>query len=275
MSGIRTFGLGWLVATAFVLPWSSLALAESDAGALAKAAQNPVADLVSVPLQLNMNFDTGPEDDVQMVLNVQPVYPITLNENWNLITRTIVPLISQPDFGVFSKRENGIGDVQFSAFLSPKAPTEGGWIWGAGAIAQLDTASDDRLGQGAWGLGPTAVALRASGPWVTGALVNNVWSVSEEDDRSEVNQFLLQPFINYNFPSSPGRYLTFAPIITADWEADSDERWLVPLGLGIGQITRFGGQPVNVQASFYYNVEAPQQAPDWQVRLQLQLMFPK
>lgn len=275
MIEIRAVGLVLLVVASLALSWSSHIMAESDAGALAKAAQNPVADLVSVPLQLNMNFDTGPEDDVQMVLNVQPVYPFTLNENWNLITRTIVPLISQPDFGVFNKRENGIGDVQFSAFLSPKSPTQGGWIWGAGAIAQLDTATDDRLGQGAWGLGPTAVALRARGPWVTGALVNNVWSVSEEDDRAEVNRFLLQPFINYNFLSSPGRYLTFAPIITADWEADSNERWLIPIGLGIGQITRFGGQAVNLQASFYINVEAPEQAPDWQLRLQLQLMFPK
>lgn len=263
------------VALACGLSCGSAAVAEDSAAGLAQAAQNPVANLISVPLQLNMNFGTGPEDDVQMVLNVQPVYPFELNENWNVITRTIVPLISQPDFGVFSDRENGIGDVQFSAFLSPKAPTAGGWIWGAGAVTQLDTASDDRLGQGAFGLGPTGVALRIDGPWVTGALINNLWSVSEDDDRGDVNQFLLQPFINYNFPGTPGRYLTFAPVITADWEADSSERWLVPLGLGIGQITRLGQQPVNLQASFYSNVEAPSGAPDWQVRVQMQLMFPK
>lgn len=254
---------------------ASASAAEDGAASLAQAAQNPVASLISVPLQLNMNFDTGPEDDVQMVLNVQPVFPFELNDRWNLITRTIIPMISQPDFGVFSARENGVGDVQFSAFLSPKAPTRGGWIWGAGAVTQLDTASDDRLGQGAFGIGPTGVALRISGPWVTGALVNNVWSVAEDGDREEVNQFLLQPFVNYNFPASPGRYLTFAPVITANWEAESSDRWLVPLGLGIGQITRLGGQPVNLQASFYGNVEAPDGAPGWQLRLQMQLMFPK
>jgi len=250
-------------------------MAADDATSLAKAAQNPVASMISLPLQFNMNFDTGPEDDLQTVLNVQPVVPFSLGENWNLITRTIMPVISQPDFGVYSKRENGIGDIQFSTFLSPKAPTGGGWIWGAGPIVQLDSATDDRLGQGAWGLGPTAVALRMAGPWVYGALVNNVWSVSEDDDRGEVNQFLMQPFINYNFPSSPGRYLTFSPIITANWEAESGEEWLVPLGLGIGQITRLGSQPVNLQAAFYYNVERPKGAPNYQVRLQFQLLFPK
>lgn len=264
-----------LIGAAVLVLVSHSSFGQGDAGALAKAAQNPVANLISVPIQLNMNFDTGPEDDVQLVVNVQPVFPFELNENWNVITRTIVPLISQPDFGFFSSRENGIGDIQFSAFLSPKAPTRSGWIWGAGAVTQFDTASDDRLGQGAYGLGPTAVALRSSGHWVTGVLVNNLWSVSEDSDRGDVNQFLLQPFVNYNFPDSPGRYFTFAPVITANWEADSGQRWLVPLGLGVGQITRFGGQAVNLQASFYTNVEAPDNAPGWQVRLQMQLMFPK
>jgi hypothetical protein len=129
--------------------------------------------------------------------------------------------------------------------------------------------------KGAWGLGPTAVALRISGPWVYGALVNNVWSVSEDHDRGKVNQFLAQPFINYNFPSGPGRYLTFSPIITANWEADNGQKWLVPLGLGISQITRLGTQPVNLQAAYYYNIERPDGAPSYQVRLQVQFMFPK
>jgi hypothetical protein len=183
-------------------------------------------------------------------------------------------VISQPAFGQVQSRENGIGDIQFSAFFSPKRPTSGGWIWGAGPLLQLNTASDDRLGQGAWGLGPAAVALRISGAWVYGGLINNVWSVSEDSGRADVNQLLFQPFVNYNFADHPGRYLTFAPVITANWEADSD-KWLVPLGLGIGQITKFGKRPVNLQASFYYNVERPDQAARYQVRLQMQLMFPK
>ncbi len=249
-------------------------VAAQDTDALAKAVQNPISDLISLPFQWNNNFDVGPLDKQQHVLNIQPVYPMSLNDDWNLITRTILPLISQPAFGPGQSRETGIGDIQFSAFFSPNKATSGGWIWGAGPILQLNTASDDRLGQGTWGLGPAAVALKISGPWVYGGLLNNVWSVSEDAGRADVNQMLFQPFINYNFANHPGRYLTFAPIITANWEADRD-KWLIPLGLGIGQITKFGKQPVNLQASFYYNVERPDQAPQYQVRLQIQLMFPK
>jgi hypothetical protein len=248
--------------------------AEPSAAELAKKAQNPVADLVSVPVQLNMNFGVGPADDLQLVTNIQPVLPFTLNDNWNLITRTIVPVISQPTFDVYPQRENGIGDIQFSTFFSPKKVKDG-LVWGAGAIAQLDTATDDRLGQGAWGLGPTLVVLKIGTPWVYGALVNNVWSVAEDSGRSKVNQFLLQPFVNYNFASSPGRYLTFAPIITANWEAASGQQWLVPIGLGIGQITRLGKQPINLQASYYGNVVRPDSGPDYQIRLQIQFMYPK
>ena len=256
------------------LLFSSSAVSQS-AEELARAAQNPVASLISVPFQNNTNFDVGPEEETQNVLNIQPVIPIDLSDKWNLITRTIVPVISQPAFMPGQERRNGLGDIQFSAFLSPKAPTPRGLIWGAGVIAQFDTASSDRLGAGATGLGPTAVALKSVGPWVIGGLINNVWSVSEDSGRDEVNVMLIQPFINYNFPDKPGRYLSFAPIITANWEAESGNRWTIPLGLGIGQITKFGRQPVNMQAAVYYNVETPDFGADWQMRLQLQLMFPK
>lgn len=246
----------------------------SDAASLAKAAQNPIAAMISVPLQYNINFDTGPLDGTQHLLNIQPVYPIDLNPKWNLITRTIVPVISQPAFAAGQDRTFGLGDIQFSALLSPKQ-TVGGWVWGAGAIAQLDSATNARLGQGAWGLGPTAVALHLGTTWVYGALVNNVWSVSTDAGRPRVNQMLLQPFVNYNFADHPGRYLSFSPIITANWEASSAQRWVVPLGLSIGQIMRVGRQPVNLQAGAYYNVERPDDATRWQVRLQMQLLFPK
>jgi hypothetical protein len=142
---------------------------------------------------------------------------------------------------------------------------------------QAPTASDDLLGQGKWGLGPTVVALHmASGsPWVYGALVNNIWSVGGDSDRTHVRQMLLQPFVNYNFPRIPGRYLSFSPVITANWEAGSGQKWTVPLGLGIGQVMKFGNQPVNLQAAAYYNVERPTGAPNWNIRLQLQLLFPR
>ena len=252
--------------------YSSLTIAQ-DTEELARAAQNPLASMISLPVQNNTNFEFGPEEDVQNVLNIQPVVPFSLNEKWNLITRTIIPVISQPGFSPDQSRKNGLGDIQFTSWASPKAVAANGWIWGVGAVAQLDTASDDRLGSGAWGLGPTAVVLKSSGAWVFGGLINNIWSVST--DRDDVNQMLVQPFVNYNFPDKPGRYLTFAPIITANWEADNDNVWTVPLGLGIGQVTRFGKQPVNMQASVYYNVVTPEFGAKWQLRLQLQLMFPK
>ena len=195
----------WLVIAVAVclLASTSLSAQEDDAAALAKAAQNPIADMISLPFQNNTNFDVGPLEKTQDILNIQPVLPFGLNTDWNLITRTIVPLISQPAFAPDQDREFGLGDVQFSTFFSPKKVVDG-WVWGAGAIAQLDTATNDRLGQGAWGLGPTAVALHLGKTWVYGALINNVWSVSTEEGRSSVNQMLLQPFINYNFPTRRG-----------------------------------------------------------------------
>jgi len=251
-----------------------VAAQQNDAASLAKAAQNPIADMISVPLQFNMNYDTGPLEKPQYLLNIQPVYPFSLDADWNVITRTIVPVLSQPAFTPEQDREFGIGDIQFSAFLSPRQAV-GGWVWGVGAIAQLNTATDDRLGQGVWGLGPTAVVLNLGKTWVYGALINNVWSVATDNGRPSVNQMLLQPFINYNFPDAPGRYLSFSPIVTANWKADSGQQWTVPLGVSIGQIFKIGAQPVNVQAGYYYNVERPDEASRYQVRLQLQFLFPK
>lgn len=249
--------------------------AEEEATALAKAAQNPVADMISLPFQYNANFNFGPLNKRQDVLNIQPVYPIHLNSEWNVITRTIVPVISQPPVVQNQDSTNGLGDVQFSAFFSPVKPTSGGWIWGAGPIVQFDTANNDRLGQGKTGLGPTAVLLKIDGPWVYGGLVNNIWSISG-GYRPAVNQFLFQPFINYNYPEHPGRYLTFSPIVTADWKAEgSGNEWTVPLGLGIGQIFKIGKQPINGQVSAYYNVERPENGPNWQLRIQFAFLFPK
>ena len=242
-----------------------------DATALAKKTQNPVADLISVPFQNNVNFGVGPHDDVQYILNIQPVIPFKLTEDWNLISRTIVPLIYQPELAPGVGEVFGLGDIQESLFLSPAKP--GKVIWGLGPIFQFPTATDDSLGQGKWGAGPTAVALTVHGPWVLGALVNNVWSFAGDSDRRDVNQMLLQPFVNYNLPDA--WYVVTAPIITADWEADGDDRWTVPIGAGVGKIVRLGKLPVNAQASAYYNVVRPDNAAEWQLRIQIQLLFPR
>jgi hypothetical protein len=239
---------------------------------LAKAAQNPVADLISLPFQNNTNFGYGPDDDIQNVLNIQPVIPFHLNENWNLITRTIAPLIYQPEVVEDTGDEFGLGDINFTAFFSPKRPTKG-IIWGAGPIFVFPTATDEKLGSEKWSAGPSAVALTVQGPWLYGALINNVWSFAGDDDRDNVNAMLIQPFVNYNLPD--GWYLSSSPIITANWEADNDDTWLVPVGGGVGKIFRIGNQPMNAQMQAFYNVEKPAVVGDWTLRFQLQFLFPK
>ena len=238
---------------------------------LAKAAQNPVASMISLPFQNNTNFEVGPKEKTQNVLNIQPVWPFSLNEEWNLITRTIIPVISQPEFIPGQDRENGLGDINFTAFLAPAKP--GKWIWGAGPVFLLPTATDDVLGTEKWGAGPSAVVLTMQGPWVYGALINQIWSFAGDDDRADVNQMMVQPFVNYNLPD--GWYLSSGPIITANWEADSGNKWTVPVGGGFGKIFRIGKQPMNASVQAFYNVEKPDNGPDWTLRLQVQFLFPK
>ena len=242
---------------------------EPGAADLAKAAQNPLASMISLPFQNNTNTNVGPQEKAQNILNIQPVWPIEWNHNWNFITRTIIPVISQPALTASGSRENGLGDISFSGWFSPKE--SGKWIWGVGAVALFPTGADT-LTQDKWGLGPTAVALTFNGPWVYGGLINNIWSVSGSGP-NDINSLTLQPFINYNLPG--GRYFTSSPLITVNWEADSGEQWTVPVGLGYGKIFKLGNAPVNGQISLYHNVEKPTNGADWQLRLQLQFMFPK
>ena len=247
--------------------------AEMSAEELAKLAQNPVGNLISVPFQNNTNLNFGPEKGTQNILNIQPVIPISVDKDWNIITRTIIPLIWMPSLGPGIDSKSGIGDIQLSAFLSPANP--GHWIWGLGAIAQFPTNSSEELGNKNWGLGPTAVVLHLDhgSPWVYGVLVNNVWSLTSDNQGGSYNNGLIQPFVNYNFPE--GFYLTSAPILTVDWKADSGQQWTVPLGGGVGKIFHIGKLPVNTQLSAYYNVVKPDFGANWQIRAQVQLMFPK
>ena len=267
----------WLAAVVFGVAMLAAmrAHAEMSAEELAKLAQNPVGNLISLPFQNNTNLNFGPLKKTQNILNIQPVIPIEVSPEWNIITRTIVPVVSQPALVEGGSRVDGIGPTEFSAFLSPADP-KGGVIWGAGPIIQAPTTSDSALGSYRWGLGPTFVILHLDkgDPWVYGFLVNNVWSVGSGAGGS-YNNFLLQPFVNYNFTDHPGLYLTSAPILTADWKVNNSNRWTVPLGGGVGKIFHFGKLPVNTQISGYYNVVRPDFGPNWQIRAQVQLMFPK
>ena len=242
-----------------------------DQAALAQAAQNPVANMISLPLQNNTNFGVGPGDDTQNILNIQPVIPVSLSDNWNLITRTIAPVIYQPEMVPGTGSEFGLGDINTTLFFSPAKP--GKLIWGLGPAFSFPTATDDVLGTDKWSAGPSAVALTIHGPWVIGGLASNLWSYAGDDDRADVNQFLFQYFINYNM--ADGWYLSSAPIITANWEADSGNQWTIPFGGGVGKIFKIGKQAMNAQMQAFYNVEKPDGGADWTLRLQLQFLFPK
>ena len=257
---------------ALTIGGSGSARAALSAEELAKLAQNPIANLISVPFQNNTNLNYGPLEGTQNILNIQPVIPISLNKDWNLITRTIFPLIWQPELSPLEDSTFGLGDTQVSAFLSPSNAK--GWIWGVGAIAQIPTHTDSALGNENWGLGPTAVVLHLEhgSPWVYGMLINNVWSLDTSNSDPSYNNGLIQPFVNYNLPG--GTYINSAPILTVNWEAEG-EQWTVPVGAGIGHIFHLGKLPVNTQLGGYYNVVKPEDGSDWQIRAQVQLMFPK
>jgi hypothetical protein len=242
-------------------------------GELAKKTQNPVADLISVPIQNNFNFNAGPYNQTQTVINVQPVIPIRLNEDFNLITRTILPVVDQPD-PVSNTSQFGLGNLNTTLFLSPaksKAVT-----WGVGPIFGFPTKTNELLGSNTFTVGPSAVVVAMPKHWVIGALANQQWSIGDTASSQRVNAMLIQPFINYNLPE--GWYLTSAPIITANWEAfgsQSSDRWVIPIGGGFGKIVKTGGPPLNMNLQGYYNVVNPEQGADWQLRFTVALLFPK
>ena len=247
-------------------------VAATNSDALRKAAQNPVANLISVPVQNNNNFGISPGSRIQDILNIQPVIPIRVSENWNLINRIITPIIYQPISNEpVNQGAYGFGDLNPSFFFSPSKLHK--LIWGVGPTFVLPTATSPVLGQGKWSAGPTAVVLSQPGRWTLGALVNNVWSFGGQSDRADVNQMLFQYFINYNLKK--GYYITWQPTITANWEANNGNRWLVPVGGGLGRITKLGFQPVNLTMQFYGNAVYPPGASPWGVRVQVAFLFPK
>src|SRR5271154_5481514 len=256
--------------------------AATNSDALRNAAQNPIASLISVPIQDNFNFNNSPGDRTQNVLNIQPVIPLKVSKDWNLIVRWIVPIIYQP-IGVpqpsgpqlQSTGVYGLGDMNPTFFLSPSKPHK--IIWGVGPTVVLPTATNTTyLGQGKLSMGPSVVVLVQPKPWTIGFLANNVWSVAghSDIDKPPVNQFLLQWFVNYNM--AKGWYLTTSPIVTANWRAPDDMGvWTVPFGGGGGRIMKIGFQPVNISAQFYGNAVHPAGTSSWGFRFQFVLLFPK
>ena len=247
--------------------------ASDDATELAKKLQNPIGDLYSFPFQSNTNFSYGPNKGTQELLNIQPVIPLHITPDWNIITRTILPLIWQPSLQPIQTVPFGTGPTTFSAFLSPSKPVNG-WLWGVGPVVQIPSASNSTLGSNVWGGGITGVLVYMKGPWVIGALANNVWSFggTSGNGGTGYNAFLTQPFINYNFGG--GWYVTTAPVITANWRAAGDKAWTLPVGGGAGRVIKLGGKlPINLSVSAYYNALRPEFGPLWQLRTQATLIF--
>jgi hypothetical protein len=246
--------------------------AEESATELAKETQNPVADLISVPFEHNMYFETGPEGRTKEALVIKPTIPFALNEDWKFIARPIVPLLNQPPLAAGQNRNYGLGNVQFQGFFSPNDEVDG-WIIGFGPYVELPTNSgpDGRLGSDNWSGGPAFVALKMKGPWVYGGLLTHLWSYQGND--AEVNQTSFQPFVNYNMKD--GWYLIGAPVITANWSADSRQQWTIPIGGGIGKVSKIGKQNINTGIRAYHNLEAPKNGADWQLQLRIQFLFPK
>ncbi len=273
-----------IVAVSFLLLAIPAAHAEEaksppDAAALAAAAQNPVADMISLPLQSNTYFGIGPNNRNANVLNIQPVIPFNVGD-WNIITRTIIPIVYLPapiEGGIPGLPQNlptgsttGLGDINFTAFLSPA--NSKGLIWGVGPSIGMNTATSGFTGTGKWTAGPSLVLVALPATGAVGLLVRNLWSFAGQSDKESVNSFIAQPFLNYNLPN--GWYLTSSPVFTANWKDNAGDRWTIPLGGGVGKILRLGGLPMNLQAQAFGNVISPENTPDWSLRFQVQLLFP-
>jgi hypothetical protein len=239
-----------------------------DAAEIAKKLSNPVASMISLPFQNNFDFGGGPDDEgFQYKLNIQPVIPFALNDSWNLITRTILPYIYQEN-RIGDTNQSGLGDTTLSMFFSPKEPGPGGFIWGVGPDIYLPTATDELLGAEKWGAGPTALVLKQENGWTYGFLTNHIWSFAGEDERQDVNNTFLQPFLTYQTKANT----TFAINTESsyDWE---NEQWTVPLNATITQLVMFGSKPVSFMGGVRYYAEKPEDGPDWGLRFMVTFVF--
>jgi hypothetical protein len=242
----------------------------SDQEAAKNASQNPLANTISVPFQNNTYYNVGPDKGTVNSLLVEPVIPIKLNSNWNLITRTIVPILRVPIVGPGSDSVLGLGNIQPQFYFSPTRPGPGRIIWGIGPQLWLPSATDSRLGINKVGGGIDGVILTGRGHLLFGALINNQWT-GQNGRHERVSQFTLNPFVYYNLPK--GWYVMSSPVMTADWTAKPGEKWTVPVGGGAGRIFKLGLQPVNARVQFWKDVKTATLGPSWTMQAQVQFLF--
>lgn len=262
---MRDIVKGLIVLSACLLN-NSLFSQEIDEGALAKATQNPLAAMYSLPFQNNTNYGIEPHNRAQNVLNIQPIIPVTL-KRINLINRIIAPVMTQPHTTENSS-STGLADINYTAWFSPSKVTK--FTWGIGPVMQIPMGSElDEFGTREFGLGPSIVALTTIDKWVAGIVVNNVWTFGDIGE----NKFLFQYFVNYNLPNA--WYLVSGPILTANWNAPEGQQWIVPFGGGLGKVFTIGKLPVNLNAHLYYNSVKPDGVGELASRIQLQFLFPK
>jgi len=244
-----------------------------DATEIAKKLQNPVGDLISVPFANYTNFNVGPNKGTQDILQIQPVVPIHVTKDWNVITRTVVPFVWSPSFEPAARVPSfGVAPTSFTALLSPAEPVDG-WVWGAGPVTQIPTISDTALGSSVWGLGPSFVVVKLAGPVVAGVLTNNIFSLGGTTGRDgrRYSTFLLEPFFNYNF--GEGWFAGTVPIITANWDRGG-EKWTLPVGIQGGRLIKLGDKlPIKLEVGVYYNALRPAGAGNWQLLTEAALVF--